>query len=49
MTEPQKEKLAEKIRKKRGVGKVLNELADVHFPAEAKTNADKVRFIVANL
>ena len=49
MTEPQKEKLAEKLSKKRGVGNILNELADVQFPAEAKTNKDKVRFIVANL
>ena len=50
MTEPQKEKLAEKLSKKRGVGNILKELADVQFPAEAKTNnKDKVHFIVANL
>ena len=47
MTEPQKEKLAEKLSKKRGVGNILKELADVQFPAEAKTNnKDKVHFIV---
>ena len=49
MTEPQKKKLAEKLSKKRGVGNILKELADVQFPAEATTIKDKVHFIVANL